>query len=400
MKRLRIEGARLSRLAVPLAAPYVSSQVKSGRDVIYRTIVRLYGSDGSIGIGETVGAPANFAVCERLCRDLLGGDAFALTTFRRRFTPLTFSNMDGRNGFIAYGGVEVALHDLIARRLGIPLFELMGGRHRAEVPCALLMGAFPIERPVPVEELDALFSDLSNVAVVVDKAKALVDQSGYSTIKIKSAGLRPDWDVAVLRAMRETFGREMRLRLDANGGYGPIDALRLGRAIEDLNLDYLEDPVSGIEAMARLRRDLRTPFATNMCIINPDQLAPGIRAGAADVILGDVFHWGGVGGFRGLAATCKAFHIDMGMHSFWEMGPATAVNLHLAASHRQVNHAIDGILWLYEEDIAAGPRMVVRDGVLPVPDGPGCGVDLDEAAIARVTVEEATIGDVPTGEPR
>lgn len=294
----------------------------------------------------------------------------------------------------------MALHDLIARHLEIPLFELFGGRHRTEVPCALLMGAFPIERPVPVEELDALFADLANVAIVVDKAKALVAESGYATIKIKSAGLRPDWDVAVLRAMRETFGAEMRLRLDANGGYGPLDALRLGRAVEDLNLEYLEDPVSGIESMARLRRDLRTPFATNMCVINPDQLAPGLRARCADVILGDVFHWGGPSGFRELAATCKAFHVDMGMHSFWEMGPATAVNLHLAAGHRQVNHAIDGILWLYGRDIAAGPRMVVKDGVLPVPNGPGAGVDLDEDAIARFTVEEATIGDAPSGGSR
>jgi L-alanine-DL-glutamate epimerase-like enolase superfamily enzyme len=82
----------------------------------------------------------------------------------------------------------------------------------------------------------------------------------------------------------------------------------------------------------------------------------------------------------------------MGMHSFWEMGLATALNLHLAAAHRQVDHAIDGIQWLYEDDIIAGPRMVVQDGALPVTEGPGVGVDLDEDKVARFRIEEKILG--------
>ncbi len=197
-------------------------------------------------------------------------------------------------------------------------------------------------------------------SVVVAKAKELIEDGGYDSLKIKSAGISPAWDAAVLRALREAFGPALNLRLDANGGFTPVEALRLGRAIEDLDLEYLEDPVAGIDAMARLRRDLRTPFATNMCIIDFDQLPVGIRAGAADIVLGDIFHWGGVQAFRELAAVCGAFRLGMGMHSFWEMGLATALNLHLAAAHAQVDHAIDGILWLYPDDITAGPRMVVQ----------------------------------------
>jgi glucarate dehydratase len=395
MSKLRIEGALLSRLSVPLRFPYVSSQVKTGRAVIERTIVRLYGSDGRLGCGETVGAPANFSVVERLCRGLVGGDPFDVNGLRRRFAPLPFSNMDGRNGWIAYGGVEAACFDLIGHHLGVPLFELLGGRHTERVPCAALMGAYPIERPVTVAELDTFFADLGNVEVVVAKAKELIGAGGYGSLKIKSAGLRPEWDAAVLRALREAFGPGLDLRLDVNGGFTPAAALRLGKAIEDLDLEYLEDPVPGIDAMARLRRDLRIPFATNMCIIDFDQLPVGIRAGAADIILGDIFHWGGIQAFRDLAAVCRVFRIDMGMHSFCEMGLATAFNLHLAAATAQVNHAIDGILWLYADDILQGDRMVVQGGSLPVPEGPGVGVELDEAAIARLKVEEIAIGSVP-----
>lgn len=392
MAKLRIEGAKLTRLAVPLRFPYISSQVPSGRDTIYRTIVRLYGSDGQIGIGETVGAPTNFGVCASLCEGLIGADAFDINRRRRAFSPLPFSNMDGRNGWIAYGGVEAACFDLIGRHLDVPLFELLGGRHTERVRAAALMGAYPVEHPVTVEELAGFFADLANVDFVVAKAKALIEEGGYGSLKIKSAGLSPAWDAAVLRGLRETLGPDIELRLDANGGFGPVEALRLGQAIEDLDLEYLEDPVSGIDAMARLRRDLRIPFATNMCIINFDQLPVGIRAGAADIVLGDIFHWGGIQAFRELAAVCGTFGIGMGMHSFWEMGLATAINLHLAAASRQVDHAIDGILWLYPDDITAGPRMVVRDGSLPVPEGPGAGVTLDEDKIAQYRIEERTMG--------
>jgi glucarate dehydratase len=392
LSTLRIEGARLTRLAVRLRFPYVSSQVPTGRDVIYRTIIRLYGSDGRIGLGETVGSPGNFAVCTRLCEGLIGADPFDLNRRRRRFAPLPFSNMDGRNGWMAYGGVEAACFDLIGRHLNVPLFELLGGRHTERVKTAAVMGAYPIEQPVTVEELEAFFADLANVEVVVAKAKELIEDGGYDSLKIKSAGISPAWDAAVLRALREAFGPALNLRLDANGGFTPVEALRLGRAIEDLDLEYLEDPVAGIDAMARLRRDLRTPFATNMCIIDFDQLPVGIRAGAADIVLGDIFHWGGVQAFRELAAVCGAFRLGMGMHSFWEMGLATALNLHLAAAHAQVDHAIDGILWLYPDDITAGPRMVVQGGALPVPDGPGVGVELDEDKVARYRIEEKTLG--------
>ncbi len=392
MSKLRIEGARLTRLAVPLRFPYISSQVPTGRDTIYRTIVRLYGSDGQVGIGETVGSPAHFTVCARLCEELIGADPFDLNRRRKRFAPLPFSNMDGRNGWMAYGGVEAACFDLIGRHLDVPLFELLGGRHTERVRTAVLMGAYPVEHPVTVEELEGFFADVANVAVVVDKARELIEDGGYDSLKIKSAGLNPAWDVAVLRALREAFGPALNLRLDANGGFTPVEALRLGKAVEDLDLEYLEDPVAGLDAMARLRRDLRTPFATNMCIIDFDQLPVGIRTGAADIVLGDIFHWGGVQAFRELAAVCGTFRLGMGMHSFWEMGLATALNLHLAAAHRQVDHAIDGILWLYEDDIIAGPRMVVQDGALPVPEGPGVGVDLDEDKVARFRIEEKTLG--------
>jgi glucarate dehydratase len=391
MARLTIEGATLTRLSVPLVKPYISSQMRSGRDRIERTIIRLHGSDGTIGLGETVGTPPVFGIVRRLCQRLKGRDAFAMTAFRREWAPLTFSNMDGRHGFIGYGGVEAACYDLLARHLGVPLVDLLGGSQRASIPCAGLMGAIPVDGAIDRPGLEAFIADAGNVAKVVEEAEALVADGGYPSLKIKSVGLDRGWDLAVMTALRERFGPRMGLRLDANGAFSPVEALRLGRGLERLDLEYFEDPVSGIEGLSRLRRDLRTPIATNMAIINMDQLPVGIRMGAADVILGDIFHWGGLRNFIDLAAVARAFELGLGMHSFWEMGVATAFNLHLAAALPGVDHPIDGILWLYPDDITAGARMAVRHGMLPLPHGPGIGVSLDEAKLAAWAVETVEV---------
>jgi glucarate dehydratase len=167
--------------------------------------------------------------------------------------------------------------------------------------------------------------------------------------------------------------------------------LRLASALRDLDLEYLEDPTRGIDAMARLRRDIALPLATNMCVIDFEQLPVALRANAVDVILGDVYHWGGILGFTELAAVCTTFGIDMGVHSFIEAGVGSAVNLHLAAALPILNHAIDGMLHFQDVSIVSEPHAFV-DGHLAVPTGPGLGVELDEEVIGRLTQASHEIG--------
>jgi glucarate dehydratase len=82
--------------------------------------------------------------------------------------------------------------------------------------------------------------------------------------------------------------------------------------------------------LARLRRSLTRPLASNMVLIHFDHFAPAVRRGAVDVLLADLFHWGGVENFRDMAAAAEAFGLEAALHSFYETGVATAANLHLA----------------------------------------------------------------------
>lgn len=143
--------------------------------------------------------------------------------------------------------------------------------------------------------------------------------------------------------------------------------------------------------MARLRRDLRMPFATNMCVINAESLPPAIRARAADIILGDIYHWGGIEAFRELAAVCKTFGLGLGIHSLHEQSFATAVNLHLAAALPTITFAIDSVLHYQATDPILGDPYVVRAGHLSVPDDVGVGAAFDDHKVKALLLDEVEV---------
>ena len=388
MSDLRIVSARITRLDVPSVQPYVSSQTKEGKASGQRTVIRLEASDGTVGIGETVGRPEVWVVVKRICEGLIGHDPLDLNRLRRTFAPKVFENRSGQYGWMALAGVEIACWDLAGKHFGLPVYEMLGGLERREIETACLLGALPLERQVTVEELADLLEDESNIARVIEEAEARVAEHGFRTIKIKSAGLNLQWDAQVMRALRDAFGPRMKLRMDPNGAWTVSEALRLGKALEPLDLEYFEDPTDGIESMARLRRDLRIPFATNMCVIDFDQLAVGIRMHAIDAVLSSYTQWGGLKALQELAAVCRTFGLSMGINSHGELGVGIAAKLHFAAATRQVKHAMDGVLHHYDATLVEGSPLDVHDGLLTVPDGPGLGVSLDEAEIGRLRVEE------------
>ena len=85
--------------------------------------------------------------------------------------------------------------------------------------------------------------------------KTLAERFGFTTFKIKSTGLSSRWDLALMKHLRTALGDDVQLRLDWNGAMSPTEALHLCKDLDALRLEYFEDPVEGLEAMARLRRD-------------------------------------------------------------------------------------------------------------------------------------------------
>ncbi|MFF0228609.1 enolase C-terminal domain-like protein [Streptomyces sp. NPDC004629] len=202
----------------------------------------------------------------------------------------------------------------------------------------------------------------------------MVEEGGFDAVKLK--GTRDvRGDVAILRALRAALP-EVNLRVDPNAAWSVPDSVRAGITLEELDLEYLEDPCSGIEGMSQVKAKIRIPLCTNMCVVRFEEFAPAMRLNAVDVIHGDVYKWGGIAATKALAAHCETFGLGMNLHSGGELGIATAAHLAVVASTPVLSRAIDSMYYLHADDIIE--PLHLENGRLRIPEGPGLGVTVDE----------------------
>ncbi|MDI3307346.1 MAG: enolase C-terminal domain-like protein [Acetobacteraceae bacterium] len=383
-----IRRIRLRRVRLPLGMAYVSSMYVM--DSTERTVIEVETESGITGLGETLGYAECFAHAARLARGLLGRDAADRQGFRRSFGRSVFDNRNGRIGWSAYAGLDLALWDIAGKALDRPLAALLGGAVRHRIPLACPLPAVALDRPASRAGIAAIYRDHSRAKALGEQAAALASRHGFRAFKYKSAGTDAGWDVAAMAALRHALGPEAAIRFDPNAAWPTACAVELAEALRPHAPEWLEDPCDDREGLWRLRLATGVTVATNMAVIQPDHIAAAVRQPCADVWLADLFMWGGIEGWRDMAATAALFGVEVALHSLFETGIATAANLHLAAAHAQVTRATDcGAVWLKHDVVT--PALAVRDGMLDLPSGPGLGVGLDPAAMAEATVEERVI---------
>ena len=172
-------------------------------------------------------------------------------------------------------------------------------------------------------------------------------------------------------------------RFDPNGVWSTEKAIWFGQQIEDLNNDYLEDPVFGLHGMRRTREKVRMPLATNTVVVGFEQLAANVLNTAVDVILLDTTFWGGIRPCVKAAAICETFQLGVAVHSSGELGIQLATMLHLGAVIPNLSFAADAHYHHLTDDVIVGGPMPYRDGAIDVPSGPGLGVTLDREKLAQ-----------------
>ncbi|GAB3823990.1 mandelate racemase/muconate lactonizing enzyme family protein [Kribbella italica] len=371
-----ITGIDVQVVNLPLTSPFRSSfETKTGET---RTVVRIRTDDGQVGWGETMwGAPVA-RLTEQLAASLIGKSPFALEEFHATHTMVPF--FYGYVGYAALAGLDVACWDLMGKITGRPLTDLIGGRVRDTVPITALI--------TRADAPDANDADLP--AALADHAAKVVAEGGFTAVKLKGTK-DVDGDVRIMRALRDRLP-EAELRVDPNAAWSVPESIRAGLRLEELDLEYLEDPCWGIDGMAQVREKIRIPLCTNMCVVAFEDFAPAMRLGAVDVIHGDVYKWGGIKATKDLAAHCETFGLGMNLHSGGELGIATAAHLAVVASTPVLNRAIDSMYYLHDDDII--DPIPLHDGRLTVPDGPGLGVRVDEDKLAHYAALNAREGDL------
>ncbi|MBB4662415.1 enolase C-terminal domain-like protein [Conexibacter arvalis] len=371
---MRIREIRATPVLVPMRRPLLhSSGTETGTA---RTVIELITDEGAIGIGETRGGASVAAMVEAARELWVGVDVLEAARIARRFSyyRVTSEQLHVVGAMkLAGAGVEMACWDAAGRSLGKRAGDLWGGIERERIEFA----AYAFYRYASSSP------DERTVESVVDHAIELVETHGFRDVKVKNGIKDPEEELADVRRLRSELGTRMRhLRIDPNQVWSVATAVRFLSRAAELDIEFCEDPVAGIEGMGRVNAMVPVPLATNMCCVSFEQVPDVVRARALDVILGDVHFWGGPVAAGQLARVCDTFSLGFSLHSDRELGVSTAAMLHFAAAHPQIRHAIDSHLPEQVDDVITEPHTFV-DGTLAVPEGPGLGVELDPEKVAK-----------------
>ncbi|MEU7855816.1 enolase C-terminal domain-like protein [Nonomuraea sp. NPDC049141] len=380
---MKIVDIRATTVAVPLEAPLRHSNgAHWGRFV--RTIVEVEADNGLVGLGEMGGGGESAeAAFSALLPYLRGHDPFQLEALRFKIANPTASLYNNRTQLLA--AIEFACIDLIGQQLGVPASDLLGGRLRDSVPFAsYLFYRYAAEGYAEVRTPDQL----------VEHTRQLKAAHGFTVHKLKGGVFPPDFELECYRALAAAFPDD-RLRYDPNAVLSVAEGLRFGRAIEELNNEYLEDPVWGLEGLRVIREQVRVPLATNTVVVNFEQLASNVLRRAADVVLLDTTFWGGIRPCVKAAGVCETFQLGVAVHSSGELGIQLATMLHLGAVLPNLTYAADAHYHQLRDDVIEGGKLAYADGAIAVPTGPGLGVRLDKDRVAQYAELYRELGGYP-----
>jgi L-Ala-D/L-Glu epimerase len=270
----------------------------------------------------------------------------------------------------AKGGIDIALHDLAGKLLGLPVWALIGGCVSSEIQ---------IEGP-------GYGIGIMSAAEMADTARQAVEH-GLTQIEIKISG-DLDADVARLEAVRAAIGPAPSLKIDMTEGYGVKEAIRAIRALEAHGVDWIEQPVhhSQLAGLREVREAVATPIVVDESATTIENLLAVIGARAADGVHIKLPVVGGFTVARQMLALTQAAHLKALPGSDTASGVGVAATLHFAASSAAFVRGIHGSpLARAIDDIVVDP--VPESAVtLRVPDAPGLGVRIDEAKLEHFAV--------------
>ncbi|MGW1412093.1 glucarate dehydratase family protein [Streptomyces sp. NPDC002403] len=354
--------------------------------LVLRCVVQLHLEDGTVGLGECPGGRAETERLQAAAEAVRGLDVFATERARRTVHDALRADttrVEERDS--AWSPLEVSMLDAQGKLTGRSVSDLLGGAVREAVPYSGYLFYKWAQHPAldgrqePADDWGAALDPDG----VVRQARRMIDRYGFGSLKLKGGVFPPDQEIAAVRALAGAFPG-LPLRIDPNAAWTVDTSLTVARELASV-LEYLEDPTPGIEGMGEVAREAGMPLATNMIVSNLAHVRPAIQHDAVQVLLLDHHLWGGLRRSRELAVLCQAFGIGLSMHSNSHLGISLAAMTHLAATVPELTYACDTHYpWNAEHDVVKPGALRFTKGSVPVPTGPGLGVELDHEALDRL----------------
>jgi glucarate dehydratase len=360
-----------------------------------RSIIEVETACGRTGLGESFGDAAAVAAFSAVAPALVGNDPFDLNALAHtcgevvgHLAPpgagaeLAPGSDPARRLANCISAFEVPMLDLQAQHAEIPLYALLGGAVRKAVPFSAYL-FFKYARHIDEGEVPDAWGEAITPAGIVAQAQRMIDLHGFGSIKLKAGTLPPEVEVAAIEALAQAFPG-LPLRIDPNGAWSMETAVACAQKLGPL-IEYYEDPVDGLAAMAELHRRTALPLATNMVVTCFEHLRKSVSMDAVQIVLSDHHYWGGLRASQHLGAMCDTFGLGLSMHSNSHLGISLMAMSHLAAATPNLTYACDTHYpWVEEADeVITGGKIPIVGGAVKLDDRPGIGVTLDQQRLAR-----------------
>lgn len=355
-------------------------------------LVEVQTDEGVTGWGECFGpgaiAIANKGIVEKVIAPMvIGADPIDRDVIWHKVYNLLRDHGQKGMPIQALSGVDIALWDIAGKIAGLPLHKLIGGAHRSNVP---VYGYGMMLRPEPLPDLLARFED---------EARAIV-ASGFVAAKMK-IGLGPHDDVKLAEAVRKAVGDSFVFMADANHAYTTSDAFYVGRALEELDAYWFEEPIApeDYDGYRELRAGLKVNISGGEAEFSRWGWRSLLESRGLDIAQPEVCALGGISEYLRVLALCHAHHTPVVNH-VWGSAIAVATNLHLLAAMPPLPggmHPREPMLEfdttdnkfrdnLLTEPLSIQAQVAANDGRVAVPQQPGLGVVPDRDFIEHYRI--------------
>jgi L-alanine-DL-glutamate epimerase-like enolase superfamily enzyme len=371
---VKITKVEIFPIGMPYAKPY--QQATGVTRMARRVIVKLHTDEGVVGLGEAstllpnrTGESAQViavVIANLFAPLLLGQNPLDI---QRVMSRLRQASMDKYGFLYSKTAIDMALHDIAGKVYNVPVAALLGGVVRTRIG---------VSRSVPLAAPE-------EVAAVAERLAA----EGYKMITVK-AGLDPAADLLRVQAVRRAVGQGFPVEVDANQGYRADIAVRWLSKMEECDIENVEQPCPwwDIAGMAEVTRVLRCTVTADESVLCPAEAMNFVRHQAADAFTIKIAKCGGLLQAKRIAAIADAAGLSCNMGSEHPAGIGTAAMAHFWASTPEIVDSIGygSPLERFADDIVKNP-IEFRNGVVQLPPGPGLGVEVDDAKLAKHAIK-------------
>ncbi len=334
---MKIQNIELKHLSIPLKKTFRTALrvVESAEN----TVILVHTDDGRIGYGE---APPTAVITGDTNESIIA----AVRLMEPQLTGLDFENFDqimerinhsSINSTSAKAAVDMAVYDLMAQSCGKPLFQYLGG-YRDSVETDLTIS---INEPEEMRE-DALQAQ----------------SQGFNALKLK-VGIDSEKDIQRVLAIRKAVGNQIKLRLDANQGWTPKEAVRVIRTFEDkgMDIELVEQPVKALdfEGLKYVTDHVSTPIMADESLFSPKDALRLLQMRAADLLNIKLMKCGGIYNALKINAIAESFGVECMLGSMIESKISLTAAAHLAAAKKNITRVdLDAAILLAEDPVLGG----------------------------------------------